>query len=195
MLQETNQALARKRIIWIAVIAICAGVALALASQFVFSKEKDVYKMANAAHAQNKASVDEVDFDDWRVACTKDRSQCQMFQRISTQKGKRPLLTAIVTYIGKEGAKVPVMRFVVPMGVRLPAGLGFRIDDQKAQNIPFQICGPGGCITESPFDDAVLANLRKSKNIIISFKLAGQKPLSVAVSLKGFAAAFDNLKL
>lgn len=196
MLKETNQTSARKYALWVIMGVLCVGIGLILASQFVFSKEenKNIDPIANADIKQGKAPLDVNDFDDWRVVCAKGGGQCQMFQRISAQKGNQVLLTATVTYIKNKGKETPVLRFIVPMGAQLTAGLGFRIDDQKAKNVPFQVCGPGGCITELAFDNTLVENLKKSKNMIITFKPIGQKPVSIAVSLKGFSQAFDALK-
>ncbi len=186
----------RTRIIWVFMVVVCIAVGLILASQFALFKQENKNENPDALSdiTQKKVPLDYKDYEDWRVACVKTSGQCQMFQRLSTQKRNQVLLMAIVTHIEKEGKKLPVIRFITPIGVELPVGLGFRIDEQKAKNVAFKVCGPGGCIAEFGFNDTLLSNLKKSKNMIITFKLAGQKPISVAVSLKGFSEAFDSLK-
>jgi len=86
-------------------------------------------------------------FKDWVIACEETTEgappQCYIAQNISLRDSGQRLLLVAVGY-GPEQSR-PAAILTVPLGVFLPAGVGFAIDDAEPLRLPFEYCDGAGC--------------------------------------------------
>jgi len=146
--------------------------------------------------AQALPNNDQV-FGDWKATCGKDPEgveRCQVFQALSLKKEDKqlPLLTVMVGYPPEQTQAL--VRFRVPLGVLLPAGLGFRIDDRKATQLGYSHCDQSGCWSSLQLSDNELWAMKAGKQAFVIFTDLNKKSFSIPVSLKGFTAAVKSLQ-
>ncbi len=146
------------------------------------------------------AEVHSEDFQDWRMVCeTVDGTEhCRMFQRLSvTQEGKsQALLLASIGFIDDEdGKRLPTLRLTTPLGVILPAGLAVNVDQGKPDDLPFHICLPEGCMTETGLSARGIADMKGGRSMHVTYRVAGlPQPVAIGLSLMGFTAAYEALE-
>ena len=135
-------------------------------------------------------------FDEWGVECeaTPDKKeQCFVSQTHTMKDGKGRLMKLSVGYLGKNGQ--PLMVSTLPLGVNLPAGAAFKVDDSKTQNkMAYQSCSNDGCMAVAPLDGATIKAMQNGKNMTIGMMpVSGGKTITVIAPLKGFQPAFASL--
>ncbi|MGH6777910.1 MAG: invasion associated locus B family protein [Bradyrhizobium sp.] len=132
-------------------------------------------------------------YGDWTVRCEfhGTTKTCEMDQT-SQMQGR--LLSQIA--IGRPSKAAPFHIVVqVPIKVWLPAGVTL-VTNEKAPGLtaPFKRCRTNGCFADTDLPEAVLKKLRtETKNGKLLFKNEAQKLVTIPVSFKGFAPAFDAM--
>ncbi len=134
-------------------------------------------------------------FEDWTLRCrpaseTQPRV-CRLLQQAVSQDGGGPLLQFMVGQFGPE--KILGAVIVVPLGVRLPPGLGIQVDERPLHTYPFESCDPKSCQARVILDGDLLKDLKAGLIGQVKFQNAAGRVLAVPVSLKGFSAALRAL--
>ncbi|MFQ5438207.1 MAG: invasion associated locus B family protein, partial [Paracoccaceae bacterium] len=82
-----------------------------------------------------------------------------------------------------------------PLGVMLPNGMVFAVDDKKPKQYPFAFCSNVGCVARVGFTALELESLRSGSNGKITIRMINNpgQPIDIGLSLKGFSAAFAAL--
>lgn len=174
----------RKRArLWPAAV-LCIGVAAAPAPL-----------AAQGEAEQDSAETETEQFEDWTLWCrpeseTQPRT-CRMHQQAVAQDGGKPVLKFLVGRFGPE--KVLGAVIFVPIGVRLPPGLGIQVDERPLHTYPFEICGPKRCQARAILEGDLLEDLKAGLTGYVKFQNAAGQVLIVPVSLKGFTAALRAL--
>ena len=132
----------------------------------------------------------------WAVNCksgAKEKElECRMSQTVVVkQTGK--VLTNVAFRIPVD-TKKPEIIVQLPLGVNLPAGATFQVDENVPQQLYFKACDRNGCYASTPVAPEALAVLRKGKQLKIGFKNLAEKPITVPLSLDGFGDAFDKMQ-
>ncbi len=148
----------------------------------------------NAAD-QDGAKTETEQFEDWALWCrpaseTQPRT-CRMHQQAVAQEDGKPVLKFLVGRFGPE--KVLGAVISVPLGVRLPPGLGIQVDERPLRTYPFEICGPRSCQARAILEGDLLKDLKAGLTGHVKFQNAAGQVLVVPVSLKGFSAALRAL--
>ncbi|HYD17271.1 MAG TPA: invasion associated locus B family protein [Patescibacteria group bacterium] len=154
---------------------------------------------AAAAKPAQRPKPQVTKFDDWSMQClssTKGK-YCGLYQKANgTVDGKS--IPAVVAEVeiskSKDGKKLPHLRLITPLGVWLPTNIGFKLDEEKQNVVPFFICGRTGCMTELTLEQQHVDKLKKGKKLVIGYKLNPKKQVESTLSLKGFAAALEALQ-
>ncbi len=144
---------------------------------------------------QDSAETETLQFDDWTLWCrpasaTQPRT-CRMHQQAIAEDGGKPVLKFLVGRFGPE--KVLGAVIFVPIGVRLPPGLGIQVDKRPLRTYPFEICGPKSCQARAILEADLLKDLKAGLTGHVKFQNAAGQVLVVPVSLKGFSAALRAL--
>ncbi|MBI3506664.1 MAG: invasion associated locus B family protein [Proteobacteria bacterium] len=135
-------------------------------------------------------------FDDWIASCGKvegvQNERCVIAQtRVNSQSQR--VMRAIVGYIGPN--KEPFIVFELPLGVHLPAGAAFRVDEGPQLPMTYDACLPEGCRANMFLDQNVIQALRTGQLIRVGFLAsANSETVVLDVSLKGFARGFAALR-
>lgn len=138
-------------------------------------------------------------FQDWTVGCEKPPSEktdrCFIYQTVVNKKSNQPVLQMAVGYLpGKtKNDDRPAALLTLPLGVALPPGVGFKIDDGKMMRLQFERCVPTGCIAGFPLDNGMLDKLKKGLKVEVRVS-DGQQVVTLPISLKGFTAGFEALE-
>jgi invasion protein IalB len=134
---------------------------------------------------------------DWEVVCTpgakkpaEAKPACRLVQNHSGEGGGSVLLVTIVL---QDVAKVPVAVVSVPEGVYLAPGIELKVDDGQSFKLLYETCNSSGCHAGYKVEGEIGKALRKGT--IAQHKLfdSKQKPVTIPVSLKGFAKGLDRL--
>jgi invasion protein IalB len=86
------------------------------------------------------------------------------------------------------------MIFILPLGILLPAGMTFNIDDGEKNKLPVRICLPGGCKVRMILNKKLIGALKKGNQATVTF-VGGKtrKQIIVEISLNGFTKAMSAL--
>jgi len=91
-------------------------------------------------------------------------------------------------------ARAPVALVQLPLGLNLPAGAKFQVDDGKAVDLQIQTCENRGCYANLPIAPELLAALKSGKQLKVSFQNLGKETITIPMPLTDFTAAYDKIK-
>jgi invasion protein IalB len=86
------------------------------------------------------------------------------------------------------------MMIHVPVGLYLPAGVKFQIDDAEPQPIALQTCDPQGCHAEMEIGSTLLAALKVGKRLSIIWQNSAKNNIVLPLPLNNFAEAFQKIQ-
>jgi invasion protein IalB len=90
--------------------------------------------------------------------------------------------------------RLPVALVQLPLGLNLPGGAKFQVDDGKAVDLPIQTCENRGCYAHLSIPPDLLAALKSGKQLKVSFQNLGKETITIPMPLTDFAAAYDKIK-
>ncbi|RLL70930.1 invasion associated locus B family protein [Paenirhodobacter hankyongi] len=134
-------------------------------------------------------------FDDWALQCvhTEDGNDpCQMYQLLKDEKGNNVADISMVALTGSAKA-VAGATIMTPLETLLTQGVTLKIDTNEARSYPFTFCAPVGCFARVGLTAEELAAFKKGNKVSMTVVpvAAPDHPVTVAISLKGFTAAYD----
>lgn len=131
---------------------------------------------------------------EWQVRCDTPpgarREQCMLMQSATSDDYPRAQVRVMVFKTADFRARL--MHILVPLGVRLDAGLAVKIDDSEIGRASFMRCLPGGCLAEIVLDDGLLQRLRNGQMVTLT-ATTGQQSIAFLLPLAGFGEGFDKL--
>ena len=90
--------------------------------------------------------------------------------------------------------RAPVALVQLPLGLNLPAGAKFQVDDGKTSDLQIQTCEARGCYANLQISPEVLAALKSGKQLKVSFQNMAKETISIPMPLADFAAAYEKIK-
>jgi invasion protein IalB len=90
--------------------------------------------------------------------------------------------------------RAPLTFIQLPLGVYLPAGVELQIDQDKAIELPLQMCDAGGCYAGGSLSPDLAARLQGGKTLHLAFQNVAREKIDVAMPLSGFSAAYAAIK-
>lgn len=146
-----------------------------------------------AAAAGEAAQPERRPEDNWLKVCgpTEDGTQkaCIMRQIISVNG------QFIGSFVLRDDPGQENRLFVVaavPLGVLLPFGLSWQIDNGKPFRLPYVICDPQSCASQTVINEAFVNLLKKGSKLKLTAKNRQNKDLVVEVDLAGFTAVYEG---
>ena len=121
------------------------------------------------------------------------RKACDIAQVTQVQGRNVPLSRIAVAHPEKgQPLKLTVQ---VPVNIALGANIRIQASDaDPGLAVPFDRCQPAGCFAEFELKDDTLRKFRAGADAgKLTFKAANGQPMTIPVSFKGFARAFDAL--
>jgi invasion protein IalB len=88
----------------------------------------------------------------------------------------------------------PVAFVQLPLGLSLPAGARFQVDDGKIVDLQIQTCETRGCYANAPIAPDILTALKSGKQLKVSFQNLAKETIAIPMPLADFAAAYDKIK-
>jgi invasion protein IalB len=88
----------------------------------------------------------------------------------------------------------PVALVQLPLGINLPSGAKFGVDDGHAVDLQIQTCENRGCFASTPIAPELLAALKSGKELKVSFQTLAKETITIPMPLADFAAAYDKIK-
>ena len=88
----------------------------------------------------------------------------------------------------------PVALVQLPLGLNLPVGAKFQVDDGNPVDLQIQTCENRGCYASTPISPELLAALKSGKQLKVSFQNLAKETISIPIPLADFAAAYDKIK-
>ena len=145
--------------------------------------------LANAQQANQNAQVMPTE---WFKVCTKQGENDICNTQYSLIADTRQLITAVnlINVNGKVNQKV--IQAVVPTGRVIPAGVQIKIDGNQPQTLNYSVCFPNRCIAEAELSDAMVANMKKGSQMVVTSINFQRQANPIPVTLKGFTDAYDG---
>ena len=88
----------------------------------------------------------------------------------------------------------PVALVQLPLGLNLPGGVRFQVDDGKVSELTIQTCENRGCYANTSIAPDLLAALKSGKQLKLSFQNLAKETITIPMPLADFAAAYDKIK-
>ena len=137
-------------------------------------------------------------FKDWTVGCEKlpglSEERCFIYQTVVNKENEQPVLQMAVGYLPiDENEDQPAALLTLPLGVALPPGVGFQIDEGKLVRVKYERCLPTGCIAGFPLNDEMINQFKRGNKMEVRVH-DGVRAVAMPISLSGFTAGFDALK-
>jgi invasion protein IalB len=88
----------------------------------------------------------------------------------------------------------PVALVQLPLGLNLPVGAKFQVDDGKPIELQIQTCENRGCYASTPITPELLAALKSGLQLKVSFQNLAKEIITVPMPLADFAVAYDKIK-
>jgi invasion protein IalB len=116
--------------------------------------------------------------------------------RCSSATRDAPLECAIEqnAILTKTGQLFVVVNIRLPLGLNVPAGAKFQIDDGKTVDLAIQTCENSGCYASTPVTSELLGAMKSGKQLKVLFQNLAKETITVPMPLNDFAAAFDKIK-
>jgi invasion protein IalB len=132
----------------------------------------------------------------WALNCRSQAGEkglsCRMSQTVVAKNSGRTLTD--VAFLVATEKKVTEVLLQLPLGLYLPAGASYQVDENAPQRLSIRNCNRNGCYARAPVSPEIMGALRKGKQLKIDFKDQAKKPITVPLSLEGFAAAYDKIQ-
>lgn len=134
-------------------------------------------------------------FDDWGVRCgqANDGSgeRCEMFQQVTRDDSDETVLRVVIGFPPNQDR--PAAIFQLPLGVVLPPGVAFRVDEGEPVRFPVQICVPQGCRADVPLSQEMIGAMRAGSRGYLRVQTPRGGTVDLPISLMGFTAALDRI--
>jgi invasion protein IalB len=132
----------------------------------------------------------------WAARCTSASRdtplECAMEQTAVLSKTGQ--LIVLVNIRVPSDTHTPVVLVQLPLGLNLPVGAKFQVDDGNPVDLQIQTCENRGCYASTPISPELLAALKSGKQLKVSFQNLAKETISIPMPLADFAAAYDKIK-
>lgn len=130
---------------------------------------------------------------EWTKVCGRDpgnqREICYTTRDFVSDQGQPVLAVAVYDV---KGDPQRIVRFLLPIGLLLPTGIRFGVDQGQPIAGRYEICFPNGCFAEARVNEAQLNAFKRGTNVNISVQNQAARELTFQVPLAGFGRAFDG---
>lgn len=146
-----------------------------------------------APAAQGKPDVKTM--QDWLVRCfpVTSASPCDMYQELANQRtGQRVISLSIAFYPSLNRHALVV---AVPLEISIPKGVKLQTGTYTTPSLKYRRCDTNGCYVEMAVDNGMIESMARSGGDTGKVNIVGDngKPYTVNFSLRGFAAAHDDM--
>jgi invasion protein IalB len=132
----------------------------------------------------------------WAARCSSPSREAPMECAMEQQavQSKTGQLIALVNIRVPGDTHTPIAAVQLPLGLNLPAGAKFQVDDGKVVDLQIQTCEARGCFAGGPIAPDLLAAMKSGKQLKLSFQNLAKETMTIPMPLADFAAAYDKIK-
>jgi invasion protein IalB len=134
-------------------------------------------------------------FDDWQMRCfaVKTGSPCDAFFGTFQKATGMRIVSVSIAYTPARNSYL--MQIAVPLGIAVQQGVVVKAGEFKSATLEVRRCDRNGCYVEGGADGSLIAALVANDGQKGSLDVVadGGKPVSLMLSLKGFAKAHDAM--
>lgn len=131
----------------------------------------------------------------WTSRCSSDGRKsallCEMEQSLYITKTGQ--LVASINVKLPPDTRQPVMMIQLPVGLFLPGGVNFQIDEGKPQALVIQTCDLKGCYAATTVSPELLGSMKSGKRLSVVFQNLSKENVNLAFALSGFAEGYDRI--
>lgn len=131
---------------------------------------------------------------DWAVRCfpVNSPSPCDIYQELDDQRSRQRVLSLSIAYIPSLDRHAIMV--TVPLEIAIQKGLVIQTDSFASPALHYRRCDRMGCYVETAIDNGAIESMAKSgPDAYIKIVADNGKPYNIKFSLKGFAAAHDQM--
>ncbi len=152
---------------------------------------QDAKPAAGQAQAANAAQAQAIPAEWFKVCSTQGENEICNTQ-YTMIADTRQLITAVNLINVKGKVNQKVIQAVVPTGRVIPAGVQMKVDDEKPQTLNYSVCFADRCIAEAELTDALVASMKRGKQMTVTSINFQRQANPIPISLSGFTQAFDG---
>lgn len=135
----------------------------------------------------------------WTLNCApagdSDALNCEASQTVAVAKTQQTVLAVFVTPRRRDGEPDGfALRFQLPHGIDIPAGVRLRIDGEAMPAPAIQTSSPAGLFARTGLTEPLLAAMRKGAAMEVDVTALTGASVTVPVTLNGFSAIFAKLQ-
>lgn len=134
-------------------------------------------------------------FGDWAVRCfpVKSPSPCDMLFATVRKNSAQRVTSVSIAYVPSKGTYL--MQVAVPLGIDLSQGVVIQAGNYSTDKLTVRRCDRSGCFVEQAAGNDLIDGLTQNSEQGGNLKVVatGGKPVSLAMSLKGFSAAHQAM--
>jgi invasion protein IalB len=133
-------------------------------------------------------------FGDWQVRCAPNGNDCFIYQ-LALDNQKNPVAEVSILKLPVEAEADAGVTVVTPLGTLLPGGVVVQIDGGEKRQYQFAWCSQVGCFARFGLARPAIDQMKRGKSgsLTLHAVAAPENPVTLALSLTGFTAAFDSL--
>ncbi|SOH95559.1 Invasion protein IalB, involved in pathogenesis [Monaibacterium marinum] len=134
-------------------------------------------------------------FNDWELRCVGETEECILFQVANNDLG-RPAAEFTIIKLASGSNAVAGVTAVFPLGVILPEGVVFRVDNGRAQQFQYSFCVESGCVSRFGLNQGQIDSMKAGNNLTLTVAAINvqENPITLTISLAGFTAAYNALQ-
>ena len=138
------------------------------------------------------AAVDDLASQNWLKVCDPlpDGQKACLMRQVVLANGQFLGSFLLRDDPGQESRLLAVA--AVPLGVLLPFGLTWQIDNAKPVRVPYMLCDTQSCSTQLVINEQYVNSLKRGATLTLTAKNRQNQDLSVEIDLSGFTATYDG---
>ena len=130
----------------------------------------------------------------WAVNCTdqgQPRFTCEMTQSLIDQKTNTQIMLLSIKSVASGESKALLVRAF--HGVYLPTGVSVKVDGGQSTRSPSRRAIGSGAYAALPLTDALVADMKRGKDLKFSLEINKGEPLDLIARLTGFGPAYERV--
>lgn len=130
--------------------------------------------------------------DNWLKVCDpmEDGKQACIMRQVVVNDGNFVGSFLLRNDPGQESRLLAIA--AVPLGVMLPFGMTWQIDNSPPLRLQYVLCDPLSCSTQRVINESYVNSLKKGSKLTLTAKTRTGDDLVVEIDLAGFTATYDN---
>jgi len=130
----------------------------------------------------------------WITQCTGKNPNvgCEVETTLTMGETRQRLIS--ITVRVPPGSNKPAMMLHLPVGLHLPSGVTFQLEDQKPQQLTVQTCDLEGCYAGTAVSPGMLSAMKAGGLLTVSFQNLSRTTIRVPVPLEGFDGAYREIQ-